>query len=303
MGDDWIQGGGNDTMERVQNLQRQFQGVGTRYNVRHSKIPFNVDISDFGTDGKTFSVDFQLGQFDLPGPCELYLDQFLTYNSLTSDKPDNMAFCLHFKDLTIRAHTASDSNGNTINNKMIIPNEHKSVANNHSLVIHKGKKLNYICDIENLQSFPHPVEGTITNLAGKPIFHSNKDSSEGVRKFTYALTGIDASNFTTTSGFPIQSGDAFTLSQTSGSAFTITGTPNGSFLASHFDNSTTLHFSTDTAISLDRTKPGILKFNMGSNSIVLDHDPATNNPNLMLIGDGDVQGKARFIAEFVIIRK
>ena len=293
---DWLQGNLGGEQQR----EAQLQGVGTRYNVRHSKIPFNIDISDFGTDGKTFSVDFQLGQFDLPGPCELYLDQFLTYNSLTSDKPDNMAFCLHFKDLNIRAHTASDSNGNTINDKMIIPNEHKSVANNHSLVIHKGKKLNYICDIENLQSFPHPVEGTITNLAGEPIFHSNSSSSVpgGVtRKFTYALTGIDASNFTTTDGFPIKTGAAFTLNPTG--PLSASGAINGTFLAAHFDNSTTLHFSSDKEITLDRTTAGNNTLTVtGVGNIVLDHTPATNNPNLMLIG-----GAARFIAEFVIIQK
>ena len=290
--------GNNWIFNQEHQPKKLYQSVGTRYMVKPDKIPFNVDISSFEDDGITFSVNFHFGKIDLPGPCELYLDQFLTYNSLTSDKPDNMAFCLDFKNLTIRAHTASDStNGTIINNKMIIPNEHKSVANNHSLVIHKGKKLNYICDIDN-HSFPN-AKGTITNLAGKPIFHSNlsgTSGASGTRKFTYALTGIDASNLTESGlAFPVKSGDTFVLTM----AGHITDTINGSFLASHFNNSTTLHFSTDKELSLTRSDTGTLVFTKDAGgSISLDHTATSKNPNLLLTG-----GASRFIAEFVIIQK
>jgi hypothetical protein len=176
-------------------------------------------------------------------------------------------------------------------NSLIIPNDHKTVDNNHGAVAHKGKKFNYVCDI-NPQTI-HSLSGKITDLSGAPIFHGN-----GTDVHTYALTGIDT--YGTATGFPIKSGDTFTITSTASSLLNVDNSQTGTFLATHFSTAKTLHFSTtDDLGNLTRTVAGDITFNItsgGSGAIVINNTPAANNLNLTLL-----KNPGRFIAEFSII--
>ena len=72
------------------------------------------------------------------------------------------------------------------------PHKDNNNADNYfGTVVHKGKKFNYICDINPCTL--HSISGKITDLNGDPIFHG---SSTGT-KFTYALiVHSSGNNFT-----------------------------------------------------------------------------------------------------------
>ena len=69
-----------------------------------------------------------------------------------------------------------------LDEKIIIPNEHKHPSHNHTAIIHKGKKFNYVCDI-NPQTI-NSISGKITDLSGLPIFHGSNTNSI----YTYTLS-------------------------------------------------------------------------------------------------------------------
>ena len=54
-------------------------------------------------------------------------------------------------------------------NKIIIPNENITVDNFHSVVTHKAKKFNYVCEL-NPCTISH-ISGKITNLQGNSFFN------------------------------------------------------------------------------------------------------------------------------------
>jgi len=116
---------------------------------------------------------------------EIYLDNFMTFNSDVCDTYNLAAFALRINEFNINSGIASNSSENTIVGSIVIPNDNNNIDNYFSAVVHKGKKFNYICDI-NPQTISS-ISGKITDLNGDPIFHG---SSTGTR-FTYALTGID----------------------------------------------------------------------------------------------------------------
>ena len=185
----------------------------------------------------------------------------------------------------MNSNVASSSHNNNMFNSLIIPNEHKSVGNNHSVIIHKGKKFNYVCDI-NPQTISS-ISGTITDLAGSPIFHGGDTTG----LFTYALTGIDSDNLSRL----ITSGEAFTQITSNAGLQTV----NGIFLATHFKSSTTLHFATSAVLTNAAdfvTGTGNLTFNTTAADPVVSN--SSGNLNLTLI-----QNPGRFIAEFSIISR
>ena len=272
------------------------RGEGTRYNVRHTKIPIVLDVHDEASSdnhlGNATEFSFNFAEpVNLPeGDSEIYLDQFLTYNSVISNTMDNSAFLLTINEWPHRAQSASTSHDANINSSLMIPNEHKSIANNHSLVIHKGKKLNYVCQI-NSGDFGGrwtSLSGKITNLAGNPAFHDNTTTG----RYTYALTGIDSGNLSRL----LTQAESFTeITSNSG-----TQTVSGTFLVTHFKNSTTIHFSTSAELTNAAdfvTGQGNITFNTTATDPVVTNTLGLN-PNLTLITN-----PGRFIAEFVIIQK
>ena len=272
-------------------------------NKRNRKRTLILDIDDSAAsdthlgDGGEFNIKL-FEPLIIDKHSEVYLDNCFTFNSNIGQTPSSSAFALRIKEFNMNSNVASSSDNNTMFNSLIIPNDHKSVENNQGAIVHKGKKFNYVCDI-NPQTI-HSLSGKITDLSGSPMFHGPNTA----HIFTYALTGIVTNKL----DLPVENGTTF-AGMTGASIGGALGTVviSGIFIANHFKSSDTLHFSTDKEITGIQT-PGngaitftgcspALKGNAGATSTTLTLTNSTgDNPNLTLI-----QNPARFFAEFSII--
>jgi len=91
---------------------------------------------------------------------EIYLDSFTTYGAIKNDDATNanMGFLLDITEFNIQTiSTKQNQNG-----KIIIPNE--DTGGGTKVVVHKGKKLNYICSIN--PTTISSISGSITQLVG-----------------------------------------------------------------------------------------------------------------------------------------
>ena len=269
-------------------------------NKRNRKRTLIVDVSDSNADnhlggGTEFKVDL-FEPLVIDKHSEVYLDNFLSFNSNIGQTPSTSAFLLKINEFNMNSNVASSADNGTIFNSLIIPNEHKSVTNNHSAVIHKGKKFNYVCDI-NPQKI-HSISGKVTDLSGNPIFHGIHRANT----LTYSITGITSGNINRL----ILSGETFT-GITGGTPDTPLLPPiSGAFLATHLGTATTLHFSTNRPITdaeiISHFGDGIgdITFTPTGTgvNIVITNGAAGNNPNLHLVTE-----PGRFIAEFSIVSR
>jgi len=183
----------------------------------------------------------------------IYLDHLITFNSNLSNTMESSAFCLKINEFNIQTNVASEdtTDQNNIFNSILIPNENNNVSNYFGAVIHKGKKLNYVCDI-NPETI-YNLSGTISNINGTPAFHGGTNASSTI--FTYAITGISTwsggDNTSMTVGDEItiinpgSSGDqivlpdrAYIVTNSEYGASTIIFTSSKSLTASLFDNPT-----------------------------------------------------------------
>ena len=274
-------------------------------NKRNRKRTLIVDVSDSNADNHLGGgTEFKIDLFEplvIDKHSEVYLDNFLSFNSNIGQTPATSAFLLKINEFNMNSNVASSSDNGTIFNSLVIPNEHKSVTNNHSAVVHKGKKFNYVCDI-NPQKI-HSISGKVTDLSGNPIFHGIHRANT----FTYSLTGITSGNIDRL----ILSGETFT--GITGGAGAPLPAISGAFLATHLDTATTLHFSTNRLITTgdhgedsdektDNFTDGIGNITFtgtgtGAN-IVITNGAVGNNPNLHLVNE-----PGRFIAEFSIVSR
>lgn len=288
-------------------------------NNRNRKKTLILDVED--GDGSSHLGDGTEFNIQLYEPLridkhsEIYLDNFLTFNSNITNTSSSAAFVLKINEFNMNSNVASTDGVTTVSsgvttrsvpggqrlfNSLIIPNEHKDPANNHTTVVHKGKKFNYVCDI-NPQTITR-LTGTITDLSGSPIFHG----AEIGGRFTYALTGIvENIAFTTPSGpSPLQPTDQITGISLGTTSLTV----NGNILFSTDDNASTIHFA--LAEDLDDGTIPTGNFNSSAGSIVFTltregssftvtlTNGASDNPNIQLI-----KGDGRFIAEFSIVSR
>lgn len=269
-------------------------------NKRNRKRTLILDVSDSNADnhlggGTEFKVDL-FEPLVIDKHSEVYLDNFLSFNSNIGQTPATSAFLLKINEFNMNSNVASSADNGTIFNSLVIPNEHKSVTNNHSAVIHKGKKFNYVCDI-NPQKL-HSISGKVTDLSGAPIFHGIHTANT----YTYALTGITSGKLNRL----IESGETFTNITVNGTAVNAGVNTGGAFLATHLSTATTLHFSTNREI----INPGeTVKFKKNTGDIVftgltggditIDNGVGDDdNPNLHLVNE-----PGRFIAEFSIVSR
>jgi len=266
-------------------------------NKRNRKRTLILDVDDSASADTHLGSggEFKVNLFEpliIDKQSEIYLDNFLTFNSNAATTISEAAFCLKINEFNMKSNVASSSNNNTIFNTLIIPNDHKTVENNHGAVVHKGKKFNYVCDI-NPQKL-HSISGKITDLSGSPLFHGIGET----RNFTYTIVGIDTGNLSRL----ILAGEKFTAITGAGSS------SGGEFLTSHFKGSTELHFATDTditSIQAGGSNTNIVFTDVtlsdgsaaASNTITLTNSTGTN-ADLHLLNN-----PARFIAEFSIISR
>jgi len=273
-------------------------------NKRNRKRTLIVDVSDSnGENHLGEGTEFKVDLFEplvIDKHSEVYLDNFLSFNSNIGQTPATSAFLLKINEFNMNSNVASSVDNGTIFNSLIIPNEHKSVTNNHSAVIHKGKKFNYVCDI-NPQKI-HSISGKVTDLSGAPIFHGQQVANT----FTYALTGITSGKLDRL----INSGETFTNITVNGVAINPVVTTGGAFLATHLTTATTLHFSTnreitnpDETVKFKKNTGDIVFIGLTGGDITITNttpEPGTGpvNPNLLLVNE-----PGRFIAEFSIVSR
>ena len=160
--------------------QKMYQSVNYQ-DRRRDKITLLLDIQDTDTvqhlnDGTEFRVTLSEPLL-VDRLSNIFLDNFMTFNCDLSNIPDNMAFVVtlnEFNNQSIGGSTSVDALGNPIppiHNKLLIPNENNDLDNFDSVVVHKGKKMNYVTTINPCKI--SSISGKITNLGGEGIFSSN----------------------------------------------------------------------------------------------------------------------------------
>ena len=261
-------------------------------NNRNRKKTLIVDFDDNDNTHLGSGTEFKI---DLREPLiidkhsEVYLDNFLTFNCNLGDTHNRSAFVLKINEFNIHSGVASNSSSDKIDRCIVIPNDNNNIENYFGQVVHKGKKFNYICDI-NPQKL-HSISGKITDLNGDPMFHG---SSTGT-KFTYALTGI--SGWTTNSGTAqyLPEGAVFTQITTSGG----TNCGPGTILTNTALSANTIFFTSASVLDPVHYDAGAtIQFTMNSD---------TGDYVFTLTGDGNsialLKQNARFISEFSIVSR
>ena len=165
---------------------------------RNRKKTLILDINDGSTETSLGTG----GEFNIPlyepliidKHSELYLDNFVTFNSVLADKPERAAFCLQINEFNLNTNCASNDSNQNIKDKIIIPNENRNIANLFLSVSHKAKKYNYLCDVNPMTI--SSLTGKITSLDGTPMFHG----SDTTHVNTYEISGIGSSGWSKTDG-------------------------------------------------------------------------------------------------------
>tara|TARA_Y100000590_G_scaffold459781_1_gene617681 strand:+ start:2108 stop:3016 length:909 start_codon:yes stop_codon:yes gene_type:complete len=298
------------------NGMNYFQNSGY-INKRNRKRTLILDVEDSNTGDIHLAsgTEFNIQLYEpliIDKHSEIYLDNFTTFNSMIAQTHGSSAFSLKINEFNINSNIASTHGagpvqigeidnpggpgqvpvmknapgGQHLFNSLIIPNEHRSVSNNHTTVVHKGKKFNYVCDI-NPQTISS-ISGKITDLAGNPIFHGTWPDLQ----FTYVITGITAGQLDSS----VLNGARFNTLSNMTTSPDVGVNINGSFLANHDQLATSLHFSTDREIEI--TSKADIEFAGVDGANVTLHNQAGENPSLLLM-----KNSGRFIAEFSIISR
>jgi hypothetical protein len=274
-----------------------------------------LDITDNASftnlsDGTEFNI--QLAEpLIIDSLSEIYLDNCITVNSNLAFNEENSAFVLRINEFNTDTSVASNNvSKNTIMRSMIIPNEHTNPSNNHHTVVQKGKKYNYMCDINPVRIFN--LTGIITNLNGKPAFNGTVKKTPSAIG-TYSIINIDQtlsasySNASYSNIFPLQPGDEISSLNASGEPINGSGT----ILAYARDNTEILHFSypdipsasfvnfnDNSLYNGDNIIHFKIKRGTGEEIIINIPSSSTSNNNL-----GLVKSSPRFIAEFSIVSR
>ena len=133
----------------------------------------DVDDANYPTSGDTtikplvnftdFTIDLQ-EPFIIDKLSDIYIDSFTTFNCNLADSANEMAFILDIDIFNIQVN----SNNSNIFNKILIPNEQPVGGTVANTIIHKGKKLNYICQINPGKI--SQVNGKITSMNNATMF-------------------------------------------------------------------------------------------------------------------------------------
>ena len=279
-----------------QRLQQQgnarsmmYQNHGYQFE-RGERQTFIVDIKDgttVDTNPLTNASQFSVDLFEpliIDKHSDIYLDSFLTYNSLLCHTGDTMAFSLQINEFNLTSNTASTGGGQHSFNRILIPNEHNDTDDIYSCVVHKGKKMNYICSINPCKL--STITGKITDLAGESMFTTSQGSQDDSRLYYVSLDDP------VTASIPI--GTVFGFS----AGASATGVTGFTTAVAMDEGTTDLFFYEDTetisnittARNVDSDFPGL--GDAGGGSVL------AANVSTFKIGYN-----ARFIAEFVIVAR
>ena len=172
-----------------------YQNVGYDFERRDKKI-LTLDIADDGitnplSTATTFTADL-LEPLVVDKLSDIYLDGFMTHNSLICHTGNTMAFSLMVNEFNINSNSASTSTTASQNSfrKILIPNDHASLDDVHSCVVHKGKKLNYVCSINPCRLTK--LTGLITDLSGASMFSTSTNGhvEAGGKLYYVKLDGV-----------------------------------------------------------------------------------------------------------------
>jgi hypothetical protein len=322
------------------NMFPMYQNSGYN-NTRNRKRTLILDVDDISDKNLGKTGTFKVNLFEpliIDKHSEVYLDNFTSYNSNLASNLDLTAFCLKINEFNMNSNVASSRSNGIIYNSLVIPNEHRNPDNFQTSVVHKGKKFNYVCDIN--PGTINSLSGKITDLGGNPAFHD----STGTGAFTYTIIGIvpalfeeiressrdgaTSSNIVlvspTTSDTSITGGQTITSFNIPTGITTIDSGPasddaviqpsgmTGNFIVTTSLTGSTLTFTTSAQITDigsitligDHTKisgAGDIYFQTGSDTLdgaIRINNTTGENPALTII-----EGHGRFIAEFSIISR
>ena len=174
---------GQQRLIQQQNARNMmYQNSGYQFE-RRDKKTLIIDVSD-----KVGSIthlgnatEFSIPLFEpliIDKLSDVYLDSFLTHNSHVCHTGNKMGFALKINEFNVNSNVAS-SDESEINSKqhvynsILIPNENNDAAGSaNSCVIHKGKKMNYVCSINPGKI--STITGKISDLAGQPIYFNGQ---------------------------------------------------------------------------------------------------------------------------------
>ena len=109
----------------------------------------------------TFSIDLE-EPLIIDKLSDIYLEYFITSNCKQSNK-DRMGFILKIDQFNIKTNT----NNNSLLDGIFIPNEEGDSAS-AQVIVHKGRKMNYICSINPTKL--SNITGTLTSFDGISAF-------------------------------------------------------------------------------------------------------------------------------------
>jgi len=121
---------------------------------KNKTLILDVDIGNGTTFTKSLHEPFKIDKLS-----DIYLESFTTFNSTINTGNDTSGYLLSIDQFNIK----SNSNTATIFNKLYITNE-DSTGGSTSTMIHKSKKMNYICTIN--PTTIDKLSGSITFLDG-----------------------------------------------------------------------------------------------------------------------------------------
>ena len=282
-----------------------FQNSG--YNNDRNKIKTLIldvrDGTDLTIDGEinqtrshlSNASEFNIKLFEpliIDKPSSIYLDHFITYNGNISSVPNSSAFCLHINEFNIQTNVASedDTDKNNIYGSIVIPNENNSTANYFAALVHKGKKFNYICDIN--PSKISSLSGKITNLSNGSAFHG---PTKGTEVHTYAIQGI--TTWADGAATAISAGEPITNITITAGGTTGEKTTDATVLVTSLFGTTILVFTTTDVIDPAHFE-GATAF-----TLIITPEGAGARATYTISGTSLhlTRENARFIAEFTII--
>ena len=182
--------------QRQQNQQnaRSMMYQNTDYDFeRRDKKTLILDVANNGTlNPLSTTEEFSVDLFEpliIDKLSDIYLDSFMTHDSMVCHTGDTMAFSLQINEFNVNSNSASTTSNQHIFNRIIIPNDHTTIDDVNTCVVHKGKKLNYVCSIN--PSRLSKITGKVTDLGGLSIFNelaSPKNSTDGGKLHYVSLT-------------------------------------------------------------------------------------------------------------------